>query len=289
MLNLALERNMKIKEIVKEVATIANYVAGKTAEVDDPEHGTKTTLDLTNPNTAQALKPNDNGQLEFDPDSQAGTANPATTAQPITNGTQVAVKTDEEMGEEPPAHLSRKPRYEYQPAPKGSDWQAHHAAQMAARAQYAGASKADFETSMEIANPHYNPNDDTSEEPDTIDVGVDYDYTVSGSYQPATWGYHGGEPEEHPEVEFTVNRVVDLDTGEDITKTVDIDAIIAHLNDTVEISGDDDFEEDVGGDPTDEFIDDVRDKEFEKKATGQDMRSADDVKLEAMLRIAGLR
>jgi hypothetical protein len=43
---------------------------------------------------------------------------------------------------------------------------------------------------------------------------------------------------------------------------------------------------DIGGDPTDDFIDDVTDKEFERGARGKMRESAE---LEAMLTIAGLR
>jgi len=34
-------------------------------------------------------------------------------------------------------------------------------------------------------------------------IMVDADYDVHGSYRPATWGYHGGDPPEYPEVEIT--------------------------------------------------------------------------------------
>jgi len=45
---------------------------------------------------------------------------------------------------------------------------------------------------------------------------------VSGSYRPASWGYHGGSPEEHPEIDqYTV---YDISTGQEIqldSKSVD--------------------------------------------------------------------
>lgn len=44
---------------------------------------------------------------------------------------------------------------------------------------------------------------------------------------------------------------------------------------------------DIGGDPTDDFIDDVVDKEFERGARGKRVRES--AELEAMLTIAGLR
>ena len=34
------------------------------------------------------------------------------------------------------------------------------------------------------------------------------DYSISGSYQPATWGYHGGSPEEHPEIDDATVSVI---------------------------------------------------------------------------------
>jgi len=40
-------------------------------------------------------------------------------------------------------------------------------------------------------------------------IELEIEFTVYGSYRPATWGYYGGEPEEHPEVE--IQRVYTLD------------------------------------------------------------------------------
>ena len=78
-----------------------------------------------------------------------------------------------------------------------------------------------FDTELTISNPFFDPNDSSDEDtPEEIDVGVDYN--ISGDYRPSTWGYHGGDPEEYPEIEIT--RVVDLDTGEDITNEISQDA-----------------------------------------------------------------
>lgn len=81
---------MKIHEIVKE-AVIGNYVPGKSAEIKDPEHGTTTTIDLTKPENLAKLKPNEQGQLEYDPDPKSNVQG-ATTPQ-ITPGTPVTVKS----------------------------------------------------------------------------------------------------------------------------------------------------------------------------------------------------
>ena len=70
-----------------------------------------------------------------------------------------------------------------------------------------------FDTTMEVGNPNFNPDDEMSEEPEIIEVGVNYE--MDGEYRPATWGYHGGEPEELPEIE--ISKIVNLETGEEIT------------------------------------------------------------------------
>ena len=87
-----------------------------------------------------------------------------------------------------------------------------------------------FDTELTIANPYFDPNapDDDDYEPEEIDVGVDYE--ISGDYMPATWGYYGGDPEEFPEIEIT--RVVDLDTGEDITNDIDYSDIADRIADS---------------------------------------------------------
>ena len=74
----------------------------------------------------------------------------------------------------------------------------------------------DFETG--ITNPDFTAQQQGELDPDAeideiIDVGVNY--TVSGSHRPATWGYHGGEPAEHPEIDEYA--VYDLRTGKEIT------------------------------------------------------------------------
>lgn len=134
-----------------------------------------------------------------------------------------------------------------------------------------------YDMTMTVTNPAYtaweNGEGDEDNPPDElIDVGVNY--SISGSYRPATWGYHGGQPEEHPEIDDA--SVFNLATGEDITDSVDMSEVEEEIWKHAESSADDDFDipddnyddryydEDVGGDPTDDFIDDVRDKEFEK-------------------------
>jgi hypothetical protein len=87
-----------------------------------------------------------------------------------------------------------------------------------------------FDTELTIANPYFDPNapGDDDDEPEEIDVGVDYE--ISGDYMPSTWGYNGGDPEEFPEIEIT--RVVDLDTGEDITNDIDYSDIVDRIADS---------------------------------------------------------
>lgn len=83
---------MKIHEITTEAAVIGNYVPGKTAEIKDTEHGTVTTIDLTKPENMAKLKPNEQGQLEFDPDPKSNVQGVATSPQ-IKPGTPVTVKS----------------------------------------------------------------------------------------------------------------------------------------------------------------------------------------------------
>ena len=137
---------------------------------------------------------------------------------------------------------AKKSRSDWYKSEKGQEYsaaqKAHYAAQQAAKAKHAGVSEKDFDTTLTIKNPFFDPNgpedeDDPNFEAEEIDVGVDYDYQYHGEYRRATWGYHGGEPEEFPELEITINSVVDLDSGEDITKYVDEDEIMKQLEDEI--------------------------------------------------------
>jgi|Laugrespbdmm15sd_2_1035082.scaffolds.fasta_scaffold02676_4 hypothetical protein len=79
-----------------------------------------------------------------------------------------------------------------------------------------------YDTTMWISNPHFDVNGPEDEEdPDfqaeELEVGVDYSSETTGEYRAATWGYHGGEPEEHPETEYEITKIVDIDTGKDLT------------------------------------------------------------------------
>lgn len=47
-----------------------------------------------------------------------------------------------------------------------------------------------------------------------VDLGIDY--SISGSYQPATWGYHGGSPEEYPEIDDATVSVTGNGTSVEI-------------------------------------------------------------------------
>lgn len=75
---------------------------GKQATIDDPEHGKTINLDLTKPENAASLKPNEQGQLEYDPTPDMGTAGaqPGEASGPKP-GTEVAIKADEEVGGDP--------------------------------------------------------------------------------------------------------------------------------------------------------------------------------------------
>lgn len=153
-----------------------------------------------------------------------------------------------------------------------------------------------YDMTMSVLNPAFSAwengeGDEDNPPPETIEVGVNY--SISGQYRPATWGYHGGEPEEHPELDDLT--VIDLETGKDITNEIDTSEVEERIWD-IENDREPDFDvdENIGGDPTDDFIDDVRDKEFEKyNAPGREQRStvseSSKAELEKMLTIAGLR
>ena len=123
----------------------------------------------------------------------------------------------------------------------------------------------DYDLILDIDNPNWDENDENSY--DTIRVGVNY--SISGRYRPATWGYHGGEPEEHPELDDV--SVVDVDTGEDVSDKVNMDEIEQAIWKHEKDSEDDYYDEDIKGeeDPTDSFISDVTDKEFEKSVKSE--------------------
>ena len=74
-----------------------------------------------------------------------------------------------------------------------------------------------YDVTTTILNPAFaawesGQGDENNPPEEELEVGVDY--SMSGSYKPATWGYNGGEPEEYPEIdEYTV---YDLATGREI-------------------------------------------------------------------------
>ncbi len=134
-----------------------------------------------------------------------------------------------------------------------------------------------YDMTTTVMNPAYTAwengeGDEDNPPPETIKVGVNY--SISGEERPATWGYHGGEPAEHPEIDDV--SVFNLETGEDISGQVDMSEIEDAIWADAEQSADDDFDipddnfddryydENIGGeeDPTDKFISDVEDKEF---------------------------
>jgi hypothetical protein len=94
-----------------------------------------------------------------------------------------------------------------------------------------------YDTTMWIMNPHFDVNGPEDEEDpnfqaEELEVGVDYSSETTGEYRAATWGYHGGDPEEHPETEYEVTRVVDIDTGKDLTDDSEVvDRVLEKLDD----------------------------------------------------------
>lgn len=76
-----------------------------------------------------------------------------------------------------------------------------------------------YEFTTVILNPNFNIDDENS--PEEIDIKVTYD--VEGEHHPATWGYHGGEPEENPEL--NIMTVTDLENGQEILDTLESNVI----------------------------------------------------------------
>ena len=87
---------MKVKDIVVNEATLGAYIPGKSAVIKDPTKGIEYNLDLTKPENMAALKPNDKGELEYDPTPELG-AQAATTEPKLAPGAEVTIKADEEL------------------------------------------------------------------------------------------------------------------------------------------------------------------------------------------------
>lgn len=92
-----------------ETATLGDYIPGKSATIKDPEHGKEYTLDLTKPENMAALHPNDQGEIEFNPDFDAAGGGLGAQAQgqeqtPLQPGAPITIKTatqEEDMGGDP--------------------------------------------------------------------------------------------------------------------------------------------------------------------------------------------
>lgn len=130
---------------------------------------------------------------------------------------------------------ARPPRYQWDWPTPGGDLQQHIATQQAAQAQHAGVAATDFDTTIdEFPNPYYKEGgtddyDDPDYEPDTISIGVDYEFQYHGKYYAATQY----DPAEYPELEIKINRVVDLSSGEDITKKVNITDVEEYIENEI--------------------------------------------------------
>lgn len=93
---------MKIKDVIVKEAVLKQIKPGISAQIQDPEKGITYDIDLSKPEMASALLPDEKGGLQFDPTPQpagaqigaAGTTGP----QP---GQEVTIKTDEESDFEP--------------------------------------------------------------------------------------------------------------------------------------------------------------------------------------------
>ena len=91
-------KDAKLKP-VKPVGTLGEAVLkaydGKQATIDDPEHGKTINLDMTKPENAASLKPNDKGEIEFDATPDMATPGAVNPDSPLKPGAVVAIKADE--------------------------------------------------------------------------------------------------------------------------------------------------------------------------------------------------
>lgn len=228
---------MKIKDIVISEAVLKAY-DGKQATIDDPENGQTINLDMTKPENAAALKPNDKGELEYDstPDSSAmGAGNPES---PLKPGAQIAIKADEGSS--------------YSNIPPELCANIVQAIEQDGMDVMAALNRANKET-----NGQYRDNFKSLIRRCQRDAHMEYD-TQGGDITPFV-----------------------LDTLQHFAKAQQ------HHNDVDETH--------VGGDATDQYIDDVTDKQFDNnhemgmRESRTSSRSGDDALLASMLTIAGLR
>ena len=122
------------------------------------------------------------------------------------------------------------------------DRDAHFAAQNKnKKSHYAKAGK--FDSTITIMNPFFDPKSTDPEDEDTpeeIDVGVDYEVEYDGEDRPGSWD----EPPEYADRNVYITRVIDLDTGEDITDQVDHEAVEKALDDQGNIMSASDYAQD---------------------------------------------
>lgn len=67
-----------------------------------------------------------------------------------------------------------------------------------------------YDLELEVENWEYPEDPDDESWPYSRTLGINY--SIHGQHRPATWGYHGGEPEEHPELDEV--QVFDAETGQ---------------------------------------------------------------------------
>lgn len=93
---------MKVKDIVMKEAVLTQIKPGISAQIQDKEKGLTYDIDLTKPEMAAAITPDEQGGLTFDPTPQpagaqvggAGTTGPKP-------GQEITIKTDEVVGGDP--------------------------------------------------------------------------------------------------------------------------------------------------------------------------------------------
>lgn len=190
----------------------------KIYEVTDPDN-------KPDPSTAGIWQPRQRPKRDFYPKKpqdfgapEAPSNQPAKKHDPVSNK---IVYQDPEAGA---AYDAAVKQYKAHPGYQqhAKELAAYNAAQQQEIAKL-HASRGKFDGYFTITNPKYDAEDEGGmtldgedlpeyDEPDEIDVGVNYE--ISGEDRPATYY----DPAEHAELE--IHKVVDLDTGEDLTDSL---------------------------------------------------------------------
>ena len=93
---------MKIKDVIVKEAVLKQIKPGVSAQIQDTEKGITYDIDLSKPEMAAALRPSEQGGLEFDPTPEpAGAQQGGTGTTGPQPGQEITIKADEVIGGDP--------------------------------------------------------------------------------------------------------------------------------------------------------------------------------------------